>query len=75
MKVFKFAKVKWDESSEAYRFIKHIKSITLKSRRWSSIGEAIAFIEAEYGVEMTSCFCYIDELAGEEVEDEVEVSC
>lgn len=75
MKVFQFAKVKWDKSNEGYRFVKHIKTMTLKTRRWTSVGEAIAYVEAQYGVEMTSCFCYIDDLASEEVEDEVEVSC
>ena len=72
MKIFQFSKVKWDSSHPDYRFVKDVKSMTLKSKRFSSIGEAVAFVESQYGVEMTSCFCYIDDV---EEDEEIDVWC
>ena len=55
MKIFDFSKIKWDETSREFKYIKRVHSISLKSTRFKTISEAIAFIEARYEISMVSC--------------------
>lgn len=58
MKIFDFSKIKWDETSSEFKYVKPVHSIQLKSTRFKSISEAVAFVEKQYGICMISFQCF-----------------
>ena len=62
MKIFDFSKIKWDETSSEFKYVKSVHSMILKSTRFKSIGEAIAFVEKQYGIGMVSCQCVVRDM-------------
>ena len=62
MKIFDFSKIKWDETSREFKYVKRVHSMILKSTRFKSISEAIAFVEAQYGISIVSCHCIVQDM-------------
>ena len=62
MKIFDFSKIKWDETSSEFKYVKCVHSMILKSTRFKSISEAVAFVEKQYGIGMVSCHCVVRDM-------------
>lgn len=62
MKIFDFSKIKWDETSSEFKYVKRVHSMLLKSTRFTSISEAVAFVEKQYGIGMVSFQCFVRDM-------------
>lgn len=62
MKIFDFSKIKWDETSREFKYVKRVHSMLLKSTRFTSISEAVAFVEKQYGISIVSCQCFVRDM-------------
>lgn len=62
MKIFDFTKIQWDATSSEFKYVQRVHSMLLKSTRFKSISEAIAFVEKQYGIGMISCRCVMRDM-------------